>query len=178
MTAPFCCMHCGAYPDVDGRCGCLVGPCRGALLPRCRGLARACNCPLAARRLPVPGPPVDAQVEVLATTADLQVPFQRSVVSLGAAVSLRLGRLSVVLASKRVQTFHPEVFTRLGIDLASCKIVVVKSASPLPYRVRAAGRGHHLRELRRAVSAGRREDPLHPHPAADRAAGHRRAVFS
>lgn len=75
------------------------------------------------------GPPVDAQVEVLATTPDLQVPFQSSRVSLGAAVGLRLGALSVVLASKRVQTFHPQVFTQLGIDLAACKIVVVKSAS-------------------------------------------------
>jgi len=75
------------------------------------------------------GPPVDAQVEVIATTLDLQVPFQTSRVSLGAAASVRLGRLCVVLASKRVQTFHPEVFTHLGIDLAACKIVVVKSAS-------------------------------------------------
>lgn len=75
------------------------------------------------------GVPVDAQVEVVATTTDLVVPFQDSVVSLGAAVSVRLGRLVVVLASKRVQTFHPEVFSRLGIDLSSQKIVVVKSAS-------------------------------------------------
>ena len=75
------------------------------------------------------GPPVDALVEVLATTPQLEVPFQSSMVSLGAAVALRLGRLSVVLASKRVQTFHPEVFTRLGIDLSLCRIVAVKSAS-------------------------------------------------
>lgn len=75
------------------------------------------------------GPPVDALVEVLATTPQLEVPFQSSVVSLGAAVALRLGLLSVVLASKRVQTFHPQVFTRLGIDLSLCTIVAVKSAS-------------------------------------------------
>jgi microcystin degradation protein MlrC len=28
-----------------------------------------------------------------------------------------------------VQTFHPEIFTRLGIDLAAKKLVVVKSAN-------------------------------------------------
>jgi microcystin degradation protein MlrC len=48
---------------------------------------------------------------------------------------------------------------------------------PLPTRVRVAGCRHHLRELRRALSAGCREDTLHPHPAADRAAGHGGAVL-
>jgi len=75
------------------------------------------------------GTPVDAEVQVIATLDDLVVPFQDSRVSLGAAASVRIGRLAVVLVSKRVQTFHPEVFTRLGIDLAAQKIVVVKSAS-------------------------------------------------
>ena len=49
--------------------------------------------------------------------------------TLGAAASLRLGKLDVVLASKRVQTFHPAVFELLGIELSKKKVVVVKSAS-------------------------------------------------
>ncbi|MGV3650519.1 MAG: MlrC C-terminal domain-containing protein, partial [Devosia sp.] len=35
----------------------------------------------------------------------------------------------VVLASKRAQTFHPDVFTRMGIDLRARKAVAIKSAS-------------------------------------------------
>lgn len=75
------------------------------------------------------GVPVDAEVEVLATTSDLVVPFQDSRVSLGAAVAIRLDNLDVVLATKRAQTFHPDVFRLLGIELGQKQIVVVKSAS-------------------------------------------------
>jgi microcystin degradation protein MlrC len=75
------------------------------------------------------GPPVDAEVEVIAVTPDLVVPFEKSLVSLGAAAAVRIGALSVVLASKRAQTFHPDVFRRLEIDPEAQKIVVVKSAS-------------------------------------------------
>lgn len=75
------------------------------------------------------GSPVDALVEVSAVTRDLVVPFEQSVVSLGAAAAVRIGALHVVLASKRAQTFHPDVFAKLGVDLAAKKIVVVKSAS-------------------------------------------------
>lgn len=75
------------------------------------------------------GQPVDAEIEVLATTRDLVVPFQDSRVSLGAAAAIRLGNLDVVLASKRAQTFHPDVFGLLGIELGQKQIVAVKSAS-------------------------------------------------
>lgn len=78
---------------------------------------------------PSSGLPVDAKVEILAVTPDLIVPFEQSLVSLGAAAAIRIGALSVVLASKRVQTFHPNVFRNLGIDPAVQKVVVVKSAS-------------------------------------------------
>ncbi|EKF18286.1 Microcystin LR degradation protein MlrC [Nitratireductor pacificus pht-3B] len=78
---------------------------------------------------PSSGAPVDAGVEVMAVTPDHVVPFQDSRVSLGAAAAVRIGRLDVVLASKRAQTFHPEVFESLGIRLSEKKIVVVKSAS-------------------------------------------------
>ncbi len=78
---------------------------------------------------PSSGTPIDAEVEIIAVTRDLVVPFERSLVSLGAAAAVRIGALSVVLASKRVQTFHPDVFRNLEIDPEEQKIVVVKSAS-------------------------------------------------
>jgi microcystin degradation protein MlrC len=75
------------------------------------------------------GRPVDAQITVTQTTPDLRVPFMQSMVSLGPAAAIRVGRLDIVLASGRAQTFHPQVFSRLGIDIATKKIVVVKSAN-------------------------------------------------
>ena len=35
--------------------------------------------------------------------------------------------LDLVITSLRTQVFHPEGFTKLGVDLQRCKIVVVKS---------------------------------------------------
>jgi microcystin degradation protein MlrC len=68
-------------------------------------------------------------VRVRATTTDLVVPFEQSLVSLGPAAAISIGSLDVVLASTRAQTFSPPVFTNLGIDLAAKKIVVVKSSN-------------------------------------------------
>ena len=64
------------------------------------------------------GPPIDATVRVRATTPDLVIPFEQSLVSLGPAAAITIGNLDVVLASTRAQTFSPPVFTDLGIDLA------------------------------------------------------------
>ncbi len=75
------------------------------------------------------GQPIDAMVRIRAVTNDLIVPFQQSTVSLGAAACVTIGNLDVVLASGRAQTFHPAVFTNLGVDLAAKKIVVVKSSN-------------------------------------------------
>src|SRR5690606_12677445 len=75
------------------------------------------------------GQPVDADVEIIALSEDLVVPFGESLVSLGAAAALRIGSMDVVLASKRAQTFHPDVFAKLGIDITTRRAVVVKSAS-------------------------------------------------
>lgn len=75
------------------------------------------------------GPPVDADVVVRATCEDLLIPFEQSIVSLGAAASVTIGNLDVVLVSGRAQTFSPEAFTKLGIDLSTKKVVVVKSSN-------------------------------------------------
>jgi microcystin degradation protein MlrC len=75
------------------------------------------------------GRPIDATVRVRATTPNLLIPFEQSQVSLGAAASVSIGTLDVVLATGRAQTFNPAVFTRLGIDLSAKKIVVVKSSN-------------------------------------------------
>jgi microcystin degradation protein MlrC len=117
------------HPDVPSAAGALwdaqaVEFCRaagpGALLPlRFGGKATAGS-----------GRPVDALVTVRAVTDDLLIPFEQAEVSLGAAAAVTIGgHLDVVLASGRAQTFSPEAFTRLGIDLRAKKVVVVKSSN-------------------------------------------------
>jgi microcystin degradation protein MlrC len=116
------------HPEVPSAIGALwdpqaVGFCRaagpGATLPlRFGGKATAGS-----------GRPVDAVVTVRAVTEELVIPFAGSRVSLGPAACVTIGALDVVLASGRAQTFAPEVFTKLGVDLAAKRIVVVKSSN-------------------------------------------------
>jgi microcystin degradation protein MlrC len=46
---------------------------------------------------------------------------------LGASVALRIQGVDVVLNSTRQQVFSPDCFTELGLDLATKRLVVVKS---------------------------------------------------
>lgn len=78
---------------------------------------------------PQSGEPVDAFVQVRSISDELLIPFEQSVVSLGAAACISIGSLDVVLASTRAQTFSPEAFTRMGVDLRQKKVVAVKSSN-------------------------------------------------
>jgi microcystin degradation protein MlrC len=115
-------------PDIPAALGALWDPVAVSFC-LAAGVGARLTLRLGGKAAPSSGQPVDAEVTVIATTPDLVVPFQASRVSLGAAVSLRLGSLDVVLAAKRTQTYHPDVFRLLDIDVSAKKIVVVKSAS-------------------------------------------------
>ncbi len=84
---------------------------------------------LGGKATPVSGRPVDAHVVVRAVTDDLVIPFEQSLVSFGPAAAVSIGSLYIVLGTKRTQTFAPEAFTKLGVDLQAKKIVVVKSSN-------------------------------------------------
>ena len=75
------------------------------------------------------GRPLDVEAEVIAVRDDAtQVGLGGQWrVPLGLAVSLRIGGIEVVLNSIRSQVFYPACFTEMGIDLASKRLVVVKS---------------------------------------------------
>jgi microcystin degradation protein MlrC len=117
-----------ANPDIPSAIGALWDPIAasfcvaagpGAVMPlRFGGKAAATG-----------GAPIDATVMVRATTDDLRIPFQDSIVSLGPAACVTIGALDVVLVTGRAQTFHPAVFTNLGVDLAAKTMVVVKSSN-------------------------------------------------
>ena len=79
---------------------------------------------------PMSGTPLDLRVTVKSVSSDLQtVAYTDEIVSYGAAalVEIEGAGVHVVLCSRRMQAFGPQPFTRLGLDLNSQRIVVVKS---------------------------------------------------
>jgi microcystin degradation protein MlrC len=116
------------HPDVPAAIGAMWDP---VAVSFCRAAGAGAEIPLrfCGKAAATSGPPIDADVRVRATTPDLIIPFEQSLVSLGPAAAITIGNLDIVLASTRAQTFSPPVFTNLGIDLAAKKIVVVKSSN-------------------------------------------------
>ena len=116
------------HPEIPAAVGVLWDP---IAVEFCRSAGAGGNLWLriGGKSTPVSGRPVDAHVVVRAVTPELVIPFEQSRVSMGAAAAVTIGNLDVVLATKRTQTFSPEAFTQLGVDLARKKIVVVKSSN-------------------------------------------------
>jgi microcystin degradation protein MlrC len=116
------------HPDIPAAIGVLWDP---IAVEFCRSAGAGGNLWLriGGKSTPVSGRPVDAHVVVRAVTPDLVIPFEQSRVSMGAAAAVTIGSLDIVLATKRTQTFSPEAFTQLGIDLSRKKICVVKSSN-------------------------------------------------
>ncbi|MEC7259766.1 MAG: MlrC C-terminal domain-containing protein, partial [Pseudomonadota bacterium] len=78
---------------------------------------------------PRSGPPLDLEVTVVKVLDDLrQTTVAGQTMSCGRAVLVETtGGIRIALIDTRVQTFHPDAFARLGLDLSTAPIVVVKS---------------------------------------------------
>ena len=78
---------------------------------------------------PASGDPLDLEITVRAVAAEhSQAAPGAARVPMGLAVWLEIGGIDVVVNSIRVQTFAPDAFTGLGIDLASKRLIAVKSS--------------------------------------------------
>ena len=73
------------------------------------------------------GDPVDLTITVRGVAENVTQRFGPSPAPMGTAVWVEAEGIDLVLISHRTQVFHPEGFTKTGLDLASRKIVVVKS---------------------------------------------------
>jgi microcystin degradation protein MlrC len=74
------------------------------------------------------GPPVDVDCTVLAVADRLMQTLNGGPSNLGRVAAIRIdGRIDVVLASKRVQAGSPEIFSQLGVDPTTKKLLIVKS---------------------------------------------------
>jgi len=78
---------------------------------------------------PASGEPLDIVATVKAFQADFdQQGLGPARCAMGDAVWIETGGIDVVLMSIRTQTFSPDAFTGLGIDLTSKRLIVVKSS--------------------------------------------------
>jgi microcystin degradation protein MlrC len=75
----------------------------------------------------ISGDPLDVECTVIRARKNVLQHFSGATGSIGDAASLRVGGIDVIVASQRNQVRSPDVFTELGIDPLSKKIIVVKS---------------------------------------------------
>jgi microcystin degradation protein MlrC len=78
---------------------------------------------------PASGAPVDAMVKVTSLARDCWQSFGPTRVPLGDCAAVRAGGVDVVLISNRTQALGLELFSNLGIDPRSKKLLVVKSTN-------------------------------------------------
>jgi microcystin degradation protein MlrC len=78
---------------------------------------------------PASGDPADLDVRVRAIAErHSQAALGDSRAAMGLSVWLEIGGVDVVVNSLRTQTFAPDAFTGLGIDLAGKRLIAVKSS--------------------------------------------------
>jgi microcystin degradation protein MlrC len=75
------------------------------------------------------GPPVDGEATVIGLARDGHQMFGSASVPFGDGAGIRVGGVEVALISRRVQAFSTEIFTSLGIDLATKRYIGVKSTN-------------------------------------------------
>jgi microcystin degradation protein MlrC len=82
-----------------------------------------------AKSAPGTGHPVDATVKVVRLVRNAQMRFGASTVPFGDAAHIRLDGIDVILNSTRAQGFDPSLFSVMGIDPVSRKVLVIKSTN-------------------------------------------------
>ena len=91
------------------------------------GLGATFNLRLGGKTGPTSGEPIDLRVTVHGLAENVTQRFGEAPVNLGPSAWVAAEGVDLVLNTLRTQVFHPEGFTKLGLDLSQRKIVVVKS---------------------------------------------------
>ncbi|MEH6738357.1 MAG: M81 family metallopeptidase [Sulfitobacter sp.] len=78
---------------------------------------------------PMSGDPLDLTITVMKCASGLTQRFGELPAPMGESVWVKAGDIDIVLTDTRGQTFHPEAFTKLGIDLTKRRYVCVKSSN-------------------------------------------------
>lgn len=78
---------------------------------------------------PASGAPIDLTVEVLQVTPAHSQDAFGGRVTMGLCAALRCGGIDILVSSRRAQAYGLDLFTGAGIDLATKRLVVVKSGT-------------------------------------------------
>lgn len=82
-----------------------------------------------AKSAPHTGNPIDAQVTVKRLVRNAEMKFGDSFAPFGDAARIHYDGIDVILNSTRAQSFDPSLFSALGIDPMSRKILLIKSTN-------------------------------------------------
>ncbi|RVM32540.1 M81 family peptidase [Sinorhizobium meliloti] len=78
---------------------------------------------------PGTGRPIDGIVKVVKLVRNAEMRFGESFAPFGDAVHIRLDGIDIILNTTRAQSFDPSLFSVMGIDPTSKKILVIKSTN-------------------------------------------------
>lgn len=78
---------------------------------------------------PGTGQPIDGIVKVVKLVRNAEMRFGESFAPFGDAVHIRLHGIDIILNTTRAQSFDPSLFSVMGIDPTSKKILVIKSTN-------------------------------------------------
>ena len=82
-----------------------------------------------AKSAPGTGNPVDGVVKVVKLVTNAEMRFGESFAPFGDAAHIALDGIDIILNSTRAQSFDPSLFSVMGIDPTSRKILVIKSTN-------------------------------------------------
>jgi microcystin degradation protein MlrC len=82
-----------------------------------------------AKSAPETGAPIDKRVRIIRLVKDAQMRFGESYVPFGDAAWVNFEGIDVILNSTRAQSFDPSLFSAMGIDPKSRKILLIKSTN-------------------------------------------------
>ncbi|MEO6013514.1 MAG: M81 family metallopeptidase [Devosia sp.] len=82
-----------------------------------------------AKSAPETGDPIDQLVTVTKLARNAEMRFGESVVPFGDAACISFSGIDVILNSTRAQSFDPSLFSAMGIDPQSQKILLIKSTN-------------------------------------------------
>lgn len=108
--------------------GCVVDP---DAVSQCAvaGLNSAVTLVIGGKCGPASGPPLTVKAKVMGLLdSHSQTGLGNTLVDLGRSAWVRCGGVEVAIISKRTQTFAPDAFTGLGIDVSAASLIAVKSS--------------------------------------------------
>jgi microcystin degradation protein MlrC len=82
-----------------------------------------------AKSAPGTGNPIDGRVTVIRLVRNAEMRFGESIAPFGDAAHIRLNGIDIILNSIRAQSYDPSLFSAMGIDPLSKKILVIKSTN-------------------------------------------------